>query len=238
MATEVVGRADARGFAERANILLPGLYAWLLTIAEPATGAGVGVLARTLAFLALLALVIGPFLAPDRPLLGRGFGIYGFLGLSVLTWWQLGPAVSADQLDPLRAALGAFGWMLYAFGWGKTRGRGRVPEDDPNVVPGPSLTGRGRLSTVAWVVAGVALVGAVLPTVFAWRVDRADHAVLGHATTLAAGAAVLSAGANLALGFGQPRVERSPGSRLNSAAAALAALAVFALVGLLWLALG
>ena len=35
-------RVDARGFAERANILLPGLYAWLLTVAEPATGAGVG----------------------------------------------------------------------------------------------------------------------------------------------------------------------------------------------------
>jgi hypothetical protein len=49
---------------------------------------------------------------------------------------------------------------------------------------------------------------------------------------------VLSAGTNLALGFGQPRAERSPGSRLNSAAATLAALAVFAVLGLLWLALG
>ena len=131
MAAEVVRRADTRGLAERANILLPGLYAWLLTVAEPATGAGVGLLARMLAFLALIALVTGPFLAPDRPVLGRVFGIYGFVGLSVLAWSQLGSAVSAEQLDPLRAALGAFGWVLYAFGWGKTRGRGRVPEDDP-----------------------------------------------------------------------------------------------------------
>jgi len=238
MAAQAARRTDGLGFAERANILLPGLYAWLLTVAEPATGAGVGFLARALAFLALIALVTGPFLAPDRPLLGRIFGIYGFVGLSTLAWSQLGSAVAAEQLDPLRAAFGAFGWMLYAFGWGKTRGRGRIPEDDPNVVPGPSLPARSRLPTAAWVVAAVALVGAVVPTFFAWRVDRADHAVLGHATTLAAGAAVLSSGATLALAFGQPRSERSPGSRLNSAAAALAALAVFAVVGLLWLALG
>src|SRR5688572_21284843 len=136
---EVARRADARGFAERANILLPGLYAWLLTVGEPATGAGVGWKARALAFLALVALVLGPLLAPDRPIHGRACGVYGFIGLSTLAWWQLGPVVSAEELDPLRAALGALGWMLYAFGWGKTRGRGLVPEDDPHVVPGPLL---------------------------------------------------------------------------------------------------
>jgi hypothetical protein len=236
--TSFVQRLDARGFAERANILLPGLYAWLLTVAEPATTPGASLLARVLAFLALLALVTGPLLAPDRPLLGRIFGIHAFVGFSVLAWSQLGAAVAPDQLDPLRAALGAFGWVFYAFGWGKTRGRGRVPEDDPNVLPGPSLAGRGRLSAAAWVVVAIAVLGAFVPTLFAWRVDRPDHAVLGHATTLAAGAAVLSSGATLALGFGQPRTVRSPTGRLNSAAAVLAALAVLAVIGLLWLALG
>jgi hypothetical protein len=230
--------ADARRFAERANILLPGLYAWLITLAQPATSPGVGWFARALTFLALLALVIGPLLALDHPSYGRAFGIYGFVGLAALAWWQLGPAVGPDRIDAMRAALGAFGWLLYAFGWGKMRGRGHVPEEDPNYLPGSSLPARGRFPLAAWVVAALACVGAVVPTALAWRVDRPDHAVLAHATTLAAGAAVLSSAATLALGFGQPRSERTPYSRLNSAVAALTALAVLAVAGLLWLALG
>ena len=228
---------DARRLAERANILFPGLYAWLLTIAQPATSAGVGAPARILSLLSLICLVLGPLFSFDRPLLSRAVGIYGFVGFSTLAWWQLGPVIAPDRLDSVRAALGAAGWLLYAFGWGKMRGRGHVPEEDPNVLEGVPLAARTRLPRAAWVVALVSGIGGLLPFALAFRVERPDHAILAHAVALAAGAAVLSAGANLALGFGQPRAPRSPSARLNSAAGALAVLAVLAVAGLVWMVL-
>lgn len=228
---------DARRLAERANILFPGLYAWLLTVAQPATSAGVGAPARVLSLLSLVCLVLGPLFSFERPALSRAVGIYGFVAFSTLTWWQLGSVIAPDRLDPVRAALGAAGWLLYAFGWGRMRGRGHVPEDDPNVLEGAPLEARTRLPRAAWVVAIVSGVGGLLPVALAYRVERPDHAILAHALSLAAGAAVLSAGANLALNFGRPRAPRSPTSRLNSAAGALAALAVLAVAGLVWMSL-
>lgn len=228
---------EARRLADRANILFPGLYAWLLTVGQPVTSPGVGGLVRALAILGLVCLVLGPLFSFERPALSRAFGIYGFVGFSVLAWWQLGPLLSPDRFDWVRAALGAAGWLLYAFGWGKMRGRGQVPEEDPNVLPGPPLPARSRLPWAAWVVAVVSVGAGIAPAALAFRVERPDHAILAHALALAGGAAVLSAGANLALNVGQPRVMRSPAARLNSAAGALALLAVLAVAGLVWMAL-
>ena len=229
--------ADARRLAERANILLPGLYAWLLTIGQPAASAGVGWQGRVLSLFSLVALVLGPWLAFERPTLARVVGIYAFVGFSVLAWWQLGAAVAPDRLDPVRAALGAAGWLLYAFGWGKMRGRGHVPEEDPNVLEGAPLPARTRVPRSAWFIAILSGLAALVPVVLAWRVERPDHAILAHAIALAAGVAVVSSGASLALAFGQERAVRGPGSRLNSAAPALAVLAVLAVAGLVWLVL-
>jgi hypothetical protein len=115
------------------------------------------------------------------------------------------------------------------------RGRGRIPEEDPNVLPGDTLVARSRLPRAALAIAGISFVGALVPVVFAWQVERPDHASFAHAITLAAGTGILSVGATLSLGLGQPRASRSTTSRLNSAAAALGALAVLGVLALVWL---
>ncbi|HEX5101569.1 MAG TPA: hypothetical protein VFV94_18790, partial [Polyangiaceae bacterium] len=133
--TEAAASADSAPLAERARVLAPGLYAWLLTVAHPAAQHGAPLVARITAFGALVALAAAPFFVRDRIGLARALGIYAFVGLSALSWALLEDQLSVERLDRLRACVGALGWLLYAFGWGRVRAHGG-PEDDPHVVPG------------------------------------------------------------------------------------------------------
>lgn len=221
-----------------ANVLLPGLYAWVSTVAYPATQKGAAGGPRALAFAALVALVAGPLLALDRPRLGRAVGVLGFVGLSVITWVLLGPLIHVQRLDPLRASLGAVGWALFAFGWGELRQLGSVPEDDPNVIPGPSLPARAALPRGAYAVLALGVIGAVVPLFLAWRELRPRHALFAHAASIVWAVALITSAARLALDRGKPdREQAAPiGIRLSSATRPLALLTLALAVGLLWLA--
>jgi hypothetical protein len=221
------GEGKRYALSVRANMLLPGLYAWVTTVAYPTTYRGAPGAARVTALLALIALLSGPFLVLERARLARILGIYVFFGLSLATWLLVGELVGVDRLEPVRSALGAAGWALFALGWGSVRRVGSVPEDDPHVLLGPPLTARSQLPVSASVVLGISLVGLAVPLMLAWRVVRLEHALFAHAAALLCALAILHAGANIALGHG---VARSPASVRQRLAAATRPLAVLSLV--------
>jgi hypothetical protein len=138
--------------AARANMLLPGLYAWTLTVAIPAFGHGSPPSARVPALGAPVALLTGVVLAPLHPRAGRAFGVEGFVGLSLMAWILLGSAVGTQRLEPIVSALGGLGWLLFALGCGSIRLLDRVPEEDARVLGGVSLPAHGALPRGAgWV---------------------------------------------------------------------------------------
>lgn len=225
-----------RAFSARANVLLPGLYAWGTTVAVPAASPRAPGTVRVTALAALVALVLGPLVAPLRPGIGRALGIHGFLGLSLVTWGLLSRADLAIAGNATQATLGALGWMVYAFGWGELRGRGSVPEDDPRVVPGAPLPARGALARSVTPVFAVGVIAAVVLMHLAFRVSRPVHAVFGHAVALVAGLLLVGAAARVALDR-TPRALPAPGERLSGAATPLAALLVLLGLGALYVLL-
>lgn len=227
--------AFARRSPERARVLAPGLYAWLLTVMHPASQQGVPFSARLFALLAVGTLVAGVFLESERPKLGRALGIYAFVGCSLLAWCLVGPAIAVGNVEPIRSALGMLGWVIYAFGWGRSRGS-RVPEDSPNVLEGAPLAPRARLSRAAAPVVALAVVAALLLEGLAFRVERSEPALFAHAAATACALLVLGGGAKLALGLGGRRELLPTTARLNSMAAPLAALAILLGLGLVWAA--
>ena len=122
-----------------------------------------------------------------------------FAGFSAATWGALDEGLREPHLDPVRAALGAFGWGLFALGWGTFPGRTRLPEDDPHALVAPRLAPRARLST--WVSLGFAglLISALALPVLAWRVQRDGVALLAHAVALAGSVGLLSVGSRALL---------------------------------------
>lgn len=219
-----------------ANVLLPGLYAWVTTVAYPASHRGAPWPARVAALSALVLLALGPVLAFSRPALGRAVGVLGFVALCLVTWIALGPLLSVERLEPVRASLGGVGWALFGLGWGAPRRIGSIPEDDPHAVSGPPLSARGRLPFGALVVFGLSLVGAAVLVFLAWRVTRAADALLAQCVALIGAIALVGAGVRVALDRGKwkPLASRA---RINAAARPLALAALLLALGFVWMLL-
>jgi len=228
-------RAAFRSLRDRAGTVLPGLYAWLTTIASPAVGARAPGAARVTAFLALVTLLAAPLFVNERPRLGRALGVFAFVGLSVLTWVLLGATRVQSSGDPLLPALGAVAFTLYALGWGSLRRRDVVPEDGPNVIPGPPLQPRARPHRASPVVFGVILVCSLVPVFLAFRVTETERGLFAHAAAILAAVLTITVGSRVAVNLGQRRAVPSVTERLNGAAVPLALLALLFGAGFLWL---
>lgn len=229
------GQSALGSLRDRANTVLPGLYAWVTTVLLPSLGHGAAASARVTALLALVALLAAPLWVSSRPLLGRSLGIFGFIGCSLLTWLLLGAGLLRNPGDPLLSALGALGFTLYALGWGSQRRRGVVPEDAPNVILGPPLQPRARPHPLAPLVFGFVIASALLPIFLAFRVAEAERGLFAHAVAVLAAISTITVGARVATSLGQRRPLPGNAERLNAAAVPLALSALLFGLGFLWL---
>lgn len=219
------------------NMLLPGLLAWVATLGTPVSERGVSTWPRLTAGAALVAMVVGPLLLGAHPRLAKAIGIHAMMALALATWLLLGPVVGVAHLEPVRAAIGAVAWVLFAFGWGAVRSRGRVPEDDPRVLPGDPLPARSSLPKGATAVLVVGTIGAAATLFSAWRVTRPSHALLAHAIAALAAIALLTTAARIAVDRQGYKPLTPPLSRVSAAARPLALLALVVAVGSIWMLL-
>ena len=227
--------SEALPLTERTRVLLPGVYAWMLTVGLPVMARGVRTGPRLTAAGALVALLLALSIVGQRLAIARLLGIYVFVLFSALTWALLGSDLSPAHLDRVRTALGTLGWVLYAFGWGRVR---TLPEaGELRIAPGAPLVPRSRLHARAMPIVAFAVCTALVCEGLAFRVDRPEHAVLAHGAAVACALLVLSAGSRIALAQGT-RVElASPAQRLNAVALRGALLALLFGLGLVWAAL-
>lgn len=233
---EAVGTAQGRFRLGEASRVVPGLYGWLATVLAPVAQAGASAVARGFAFLSLAALLAAFALLATKPRLARQLGIHGFLFGCFGAWLFLGPQLRSDQLDPVRSALGALGFLLHALAWGApSRPRAEPPVD--NLLPGSPLQPRVRSPRAASVVLGAGIVLALLPPLVAFGVERPEAALLAHAVALGSGLLLVAAATDVALRIGKPRAPTPWRQRTARAVWSLGGLALAAAIALLWLAL-
>lgn len=229
LAPGVIGRLTELG-----QVLVPGIYAWAVTVVPSTSGRTAPGYAWVPAFLAFGSLVAGCFLLRDRPRLGRALGIWAFLAFALVTW-TLNPAVlRPDRIDPIRAASGAFGWMLYALGWGTPWRPGVHPEDDPRAELYPKLEPRKDPVLSMPLAVAIATIGSVLAMVLAWRATDNSRALMLHGLALAVSVALVSTASRVALAQGNKRSWPAPRQRLLHAFPWLMALVTVSMMLLAW----
>ncbi len=234
--TEAIQEQRRRLFFAEVSRVAPGLYAWLATVALPVAQRGAPWSARGAALLAVLALGGAFVLSSPRPRLSRSLGVYGFLLACLAAWVLLGARLRADQLDPVRGALGAVGFLLHALAWGASP---REPDAEglDNLVPGLPLQPRYQAPRAGAFVLGGGIAIALLPMAVAFAVERPGASLLAHAVAVGAGLLVIGAATEVALQVGRPRVARSWRARATRVVWPLGMLTLALGLGLIWLAL-
>lgn len=223
-------------YLAEASRVVPGLYGWVATVLTPALQRGAPLSSRAAALFAVVALVGSFALSSSKPRAARLLGVYGFMAGCFAAWAFFGPALRADQLDPVRGALGALGFLLHALAWGAAP---RLPEGQPldNLVPGAPLQPRHPpVRSGTWVLAlgiGVSL----LPVALAFGVERPGGALLAHVVGTGCALLLIGASAELALRVGKAHPPAPWRARASRSAWPLGALVLALGLGLSWLAL-
>jgi hypothetical protein len=216
-----------------AQAVLAALVVWAITVAPAAFARGAPHHARVIAVLALPCGALAPLLAPTRRRLARHLGITAFLALSTLTWLLASPAIQPSRLDPVRAAIGAVAWGVFALSWRDRWPSGGAPEPEPDA---PVLQARAHLPPLATALAAAFGLASLTLLVLAWRIREADRALLAHAVAIACAIALTTVAAEVAISRG--RRAGSGARRLSPhAVRPLLLLVAFAVAGAVIMAL-
>lgn len=213
------GRAPQAMFA--------AIVAWTITVAPAAFARGAPAAARVTAVLAVVCGAAAPLLAVVRRRLGRHLGISVYLALVTATWLLASPFLQPSRLDPVRAAIGAVAWGVFALSWRDRWGDRRPPASDGDA---PELRARAHLPPFAAAIVAFGALASLAFLTLAWRVRDPDRAVFAQAVSVACAVALVSAASSVAVARGR---RASTGARRLSQDAIwrLLLLMVFAVLG-------
>lgn len=234
--TPAVHDQRRRLFFSEVSRVVPGLYGWLATVLFPVFQAGAPFVSRLAAFFGVAALGGSFLLSASQPRLARLLGVYTFVLCCFIAWAALGARLRSDQIDSVRGALGAVGFLLHALAWG-------APPKDPdadaldNLVPGQPLQPRHQPARAGALVLGLGFAVAIAPMIMAFRVERPGASLLAQAAALGCGIVLISASSDVALRIGKANTFPAWRVRAGRAIWPLGALTAALGIGLVWLAL-
>ncbi|HXK17264.1 MAG TPA: hypothetical protein VNG33_05670 [Polyangiaceae bacterium] len=234
--TAAIQEQRRRLFLAEVSRVVPGLYGWLATVLAPVLQRGASFWSRASALLALAALVGSFVLSSSRPRVARWFGVYAFILFCFGTWAFLGALLRSDQLDAVRGALGAVGFLLHALAWGAAP---KAPDGEAldNLVPGVPLQPRHKPARLGALALGLGIAVALGPMALAFGVDRPGTSLLAHALALGCGVLVIGASTDVALRMGKAHQFPAWRKRASRALWPLGGLIAAVGIGLIWLAL-
>ena len=201
--------------------LLPGLYAWAVTVAAPAWSSAGTLAAQATALGALGGLLVGAWSHERHPARTPLLAIHAFLGGSVATWALMGPALAAPHVSAAAGVGGAVAWGAWALAFGAS---GRTsPGASVASASGPARHAPARALAIFTLALGVAF--AVTASIAAFGVPGVERSLLAQALALAASLALVAASGAVAASVGRAR---SSGPARRRVARALVPLALLA----------
>jgi hypothetical protein len=209
----VLQRISAIGAAAQASV--PGLYAWMVTVAPAAFARQAGLLAKVASALGLVALLVGILLDRRWGHRARYVSVWGLVLSSALVWVLVPSALGSLRLDEARGIAGMIGWALFAFASAAPlRPRTQIQRGDAIYIAG-----------------GVVL--AIALQVIGWRVNVPERALLVRLVSIAAGIAIIGAATSISLARHGRAAAAPQRARLRRTLPWLVALVVVGVIGLI-----
>ena len=229
--------SPAPGFFERvsglgvsAQAIIPGFYAWSVTVAPAAWARGAPLIAKLIALAGLGCLGAAIILERSQPTWSRAVSVWGLVLTSTVVWALAPAALSPARLEAARGVAGMIGWALFAF----ASAAPALKRDDSHklLVAGAPLRPRASIPRGdAIFLAGGIILALFLQTI-GWHALVPERALLVRLVALASGLAVLGGATSIALARHGRRAPAKRKLRVRRALVWLLGLAVLAAVGI------
>lgn len=197
-----------RALGPATQAVVPGVYAWAVTIAPVGWSRGASVVAGAAVAVGIASLVAGPLAERRWPTVARMVIGWGLVS-SALATWAVSPEAAVDSFDATRGIAGMLGWSLFAFAIASPARQATV------AVARAAVPSRHRASTAlnrAVLAVGIGL--AVALEVPGWRIEQRDRALLLRLVALAGGLGLVSAASAIVVGrHASPARARGPRPR-------------------------
>lgn len=217
------------GLERRGQLVVPGLYAWSLTVAPLAWRPGATLVTRAAVGLGLAALVASLVIGGERSDLSRRTALFGLTLASALAFVSAGP--SSAPRDPVTGVLGMVGWGVFALVAASPMRWVATGPGDARVTLPSSRPRRGHRDGVALAAAALGALALQWP---GWSPVAPERAVLVRVVTLVCACAFVVTVVEIDSATHAERAPRSVSARLGGAVVWLAALLlVLALGGVL-----
>jgi hypothetical protein len=223
---DLLARMSDLGSAAQASI--PGLYAWLVTVAPAAWSRAAPFAAKVVAVVGVAALAAALVLEhrrPDDAPRARAVAVWGLALSSALVWLLVPSEMSTLRLDAARGFAGMLGWALFAFACAAPPVR-RDEANEARVVEGPPLRPRTRLARGDVAIMSLGAILACALQVVGWRSGPPERAVLVRLVAIACGIALLGGATGVALARHTRRPPASRRERLRRALPWLTVLSI------------
>jgi hypothetical protein len=203
--------------ARMTDLLVPGLYAWAVTVAWPILVRPSVSLARSLVFLSVSALLCGSALSVRWPAPARILGVWSFVALCTGAWASAKLPAGAPLLDPVQGIAGSLGWALFALGWASD-GEAVRRAAGPSVRAERSFSPRSRPWSGAPLVVAFAIAAAAVLLGIAFWVSGRARASFAHAAAISGAVALVGAAAEIVVRQrpAKHQNETGGGSRIES----------------------
>lgn len=243
---EEAGERHRRGLLDRlvfdlgatSQAIVPGAYAWAVTVEPAAFARGAPVVAKVAALCGMGLLAFAPALERKRPTVARIVSVWGLVATSLFVW-VLAPAsfLAPSHTDAVRGIAGMIGWGLFALASCAPALPRRLRDKPSSSVQ--ALQRRGDSGKIDALILGIGFGAAGLLQGVGWTVDVPERALLVRLVALATGAMIVGASSSLVVARHLPRKPERAARRVKRAVVPLVVFGLLAVAGAVYtLALG
>ena len=183
------------------DVAIPGIYAWVVTVAVPVYQKDSPVWPWACAWVAFACLLLTSGLVVSSRLRAwSAISVTGFVMSSASVWFLLAP------FEVAHGFLGALGWAAFAIGWVRAAETAELPVG--TAAHRLDLLPRHRVHRASWATLAIGVVGALVVIALAWNIEGRERSLLGHAVAGFGALSLMTAAATHASVVGRQAVPR------------------------------
>lgn len=182
------------------DVAIPGLYAWVVTVAVPIHSKDAQGWPVFCSWLAAASLCVASGLVTSRLRAWSAVAVAMFVTASASVWFLIAP------FEVSLGFLGSLGWASFAIGWVRAAETGDLAHG--NAAHRLDLLPRHTMPALSWIAIAIGMAGALVSLGLAWNIEGRERSLLGQAVAVVGALFLMTAAAAFTSAVGRQAAAR------------------------------